>query len=59
MSFLPFQFQGDGCYSYVGKGSNTEEDIGQVRTIHPLKPYPGLSSFEVTLVDTGELVNKG
>ena len=30
-----------------------------MRTIHPLKLYPGLSSFEVTVVDAGELVNIG
>ena len=55
MHYCSSCFQDDGNYSYVGKGSDTEEDIGQLRTIYPLKPYPGLLSFEITIVDPGEL----
>ena len=46
---------GQGIYSYTGSGGNTES-IGSIRTIRPLDPLRknGMSSFEVTIVDTGE-----
>ena len=45
---------GQGVYSYVGNGGHSEEDIGTVRTLRPLNPSGGLSSFEVTIINTGE-----
>ena len=48
---------GQGEYSYVGKGGSTKEDIGTIRTVKALNPGRGLSSFEITVVDTGEWVD--
>ena len=46
---------GQGVYSYIaGPGGS----IGSIRTIRPLDPLrkDGMSSFEVTIVDTGEIL---
>ena len=47
---------GHGGYSYTGAGGSSEKDIGTIRTHRPLDPYQrgGISSFEITVVDTGE-----
>lgn len=44
-----------GVYSYIGAGGSSEEDIGSIRTLVPLDPImgEGMSSFEITLLDTG------
>lgn len=44
---------GRGLYSYIGDGGSSEEDIGTIRTLQPLNPNGGISSFEITLLDTG------
>ena len=43
---------GDGLYSYIGAGDESEEDIGTFRTARPLDPAGG--TFEVKIVNTGE-----
>ena len=48
------EHDGLGLYSYSGKGGESEEDIGTVRTCKPLDPECGISAFEVKIVDTGE-----
>ncbi len=47
---------GRGVYSYTGEGGSSEKDIASIRTILPLDPSKseGMSSFQVTLLDTGE-----
>ena len=46
---------GQGLYSYTGSGERNEEDIGTVRTLKPLDPLRGgITSFEITVVNTGE-----
>ncbi len=56
---------GHGVYSYIGEGGSSEKDIASIRTLLPLDPSKseGISSFEVTLLDTGEYAwycfNKG
>ncbi len=47
---------GNGVYSYIGAGGNSEKDIASIRTVLPLDPSKndGISSFEVTLLDTGK-----
>lgn len=46
---------GHGAYSYQGAGGSSEKDIGTIRTHKPLDPSMrgGISSFEITIVDTG------
>lgn len=46
---------GSGVYSYIGEGGSSEKDIASIRTVLPLDPSKndGMSSFEVTLLDTG------
>ena len=51
---------GQGLYSYTGSGESNEEDIGTVRTVKPLDPLRGgITSFEVTVVNTGEVGGEG
>ena len=47
---------GQGLYSYIAGSGGNIENIGSVRTIRPLDPLrkDGMSSFEVTIVETGE-----
>lgn len=49
-------FDGQGLYSYIGEGGVEQEDVGLVKTNFPLDPcrMGGVSSYEVTLTDTGE-----
>ena len=50
-------YEGQGVYSYVGGGGVSQEDIGLIKTKFPLDPNRsgGISSFEVTHTETGEL----
>lgn len=47
---------GQGTYKYVGSGGSTQGDIGTIRTVKPLchrHQEEGLTSFEITILDTG------
>ncbi len=50
---------GHGVYSYIGEGGSSEKDIASIRTLIPLDPgkSEGISSFEVTLLNTGEYMH--
>lgn len=48
-------YEGQGLYSYIGKGGAEQEDVGLMKTKFPLDPnrMGGIASFEVTLTETG------
>lgn len=48
-------YDGEGLYSYIGKGGENQDDIGLIKTKFPLDPnrMGGISSFEITLTETG------
>ena len=48
-------YEGQGLYSYIGKGGADQDDIGLIKTKFPLdlSRMGGMSSFEVTLTSTG------
>ena len=48
-------YDGQGTYSYIGKGGVEQEDVGLIKTKFPLDPSRtgGVSRFEVTLAETG------
>ena len=49
---------GHGVYSYDESGGNGE-NVESIRTIRPLDPLhkDGMSTFAVTIVDTGEIIH--
>ena len=48
-------YEGQGLYSYIGDGGSDQDDIGQIKSKFPLdlNKMGGMSSFEITLTDTG------
>ena len=48
-------YEGEGLYAYIGEGGADQDDIGLIKTKFPLdlNRMGGISSFEVTLTDTG------